>query len=326
MKKIYLILSVFIIVFTACETDFDVNASWEEVTVVYGLLDAGVGKELQQIKISKAFLGEMDALQMAQYADSINIDTNNLRVRIISMKDNGMTDTIALNPVTHIRDEGFFNEKIILYEFLKGDFLQSNTEYKLLIEDLVTGNIVSGYTELITSFYFDGLSDNYKLGFFQPNGGGNVEDSSQYRFKLLKWDEFTHGKIYQPDVIFKYTENNDTISLLWSQPLVTQYPFESKLEGYRFFSFLRDNIKDDVTKFRSFIDIQIVMTVGTADLETYINVNQPVSGIVQERPSFTNINNGLGLFSSRYTYVRSDIRLTDETKTYLIEELGRNFQ
>ena len=83
MKKIYLILSVFTIVFTACETDFDVNATWEEMTVVYGLLDLGDGKELQQIKISKAFLGEMDALQMAQYGDSINLDTNDLKVNYI---------------------------------------------------------------------------------------------------------------------------------------------------------------------------------------------------------------------------------------------------
>ena len=57
MKKKYLILSVFTIVFTACETAFDLNATWEEVTVVYALLDAGEGKEVQQIKISKAFLG-----------------------------------------------------------------------------------------------------------------------------------------------------------------------------------------------------------------------------------------------------------------------------
>ena len=64
--------------FSACETDFDVNAEWEETTVVYGLLDAGEGKETQKIKISKAFLGNMDAYQMAQYADSINFDTANI--------------------------------------------------------------------------------------------------------------------------------------------------------------------------------------------------------------------------------------------------------
>ena len=45
MKKIYLLVSVFAIIFTSCDTDFDVNAEWEEVTVVYGLLDAGDDNE-----------------------------------------------------------------------------------------------------------------------------------------------------------------------------------------------------------------------------------------------------------------------------------------
>ena len=117
MKKIYLILSVFAIVFTACETDFDVNATWEEVTVVYGLLDAGDGKELQQIKISKAFLGEMDALQMAQYADSINFDPNDLDVKIVRIRNNGNTDTISLVDSTIIRESGIFNDTIIIYTF-----------------------------------------------------------------------------------------------------------------------------------------------------------------------------------------------------------------
>ena len=324
MKKIYLILSIFTIVFTACETDFDVNATWEEVTVVYGLLDAGVGKELQQIKISKAFLGNMDALQMAQYADSINFDTDDLDVKIVRIRNNGITDTVSLSAVPTYRDGDLFHDTIIIYEFVNNDFLKSNSEYQLLIENKVSGNIVSGYTELISSFYFDGLSDQYKFGFFKPNLT-DPEDSLQYRFKVVKWDQVTHGEIYQFDMLFRYLENSDTISLLWKQPLVTQQPFEVRLEGDRFFSFLREEIDDDDTK-RYFIDIQAVMTVGTADLETYINVNQPALGIVQERPSFTNINNGLGLFSSRYTYVRSDVLLTDETKDYLKDELGRNFK
>ena len=47
MKKIFLILSVIVVVVTSCETDFDVNAEWEEITVVYGLLDAS--KDTQYI-------------------------------------------------------------------------------------------------------------------------------------------------------------------------------------------------------------------------------------------------------------------------------------
>jgi len=51
-KIILLLFSVF---FLSCETDFDVNAEWQDVTVVFGLLDPN--NEDQLIKINKAFLG-----------------------------------------------------------------------------------------------------------------------------------------------------------------------------------------------------------------------------------------------------------------------------
>jgi len=70
------------------------------------------------------------------------------------------------------------------------------------------------------------------------------------------------------------------------------------------------------------------MTVGSEDLETYINVNKPITGIVQERPQFTNINNGIGLFSSRFKKIRFDYDLTSSTLDYLksVDGLDRNFQ
>jgi hypothetical protein len=318
MKKIYLILSVFAVVFTACETDFDVNATWEEVIVVYGLLDAGDGKELQQIKISKAFLGEMDALQMAQYADSINFDPNDLDVKIFRIKNNEVTDTVSLSAVTANRDEGIFNEKIIIYEFVNTDFFKSDSEYELLIENKVSGNVVSGYTELISSFDFtNSTASSKRLGLYF-----NGEFSSS----IIKWDNATNGKIYQLDMVFEYKENEDTIKLIWSQDLMTSdgNPMSSILEGEKFFNLLNESISQDGSD-REFINFNLIMTVGTTDLETYISVNQPITGIVQERPSFTNINNGLGLFSSRYTQTGSGWTLSFDTKKYLTDQFNISF-
>jgi len=68
------------------------------------------------------------------------------------------------------------------------------------------------------------------------------------------------------------------------------------------------------------------MTVGTQELQTYINVNQPYSSIVQERPSYSNINNGIGLFSSRFTYLVEGIGLTNGTRSYIINDLDLSFQ
>ena len=45
-----------------------------------------------------------------------------------------------------------------------------------------------------------------------------------------------------------------------------------------------------------FLNIELFFTVGSEDLYTYMAVNEPFEGIVQERPVFTNINNGIGFF------------------------------
>ena len=67
------------------------------------------------------------------------------------------------------------------------------------------------------------------------------------------------------------------------------------------------------------------MTLGTQDLKTYIDVNEPITGIVQERPQFTNINNGIGLFSSRYTREYVNLPLSPESLDYLINNSGIEF-
>ena len=56
------------------------------------------------------------------------------------------------------------------------------------------------------------------------------------------------------------------------------------------FPYFREISSRTINKFSFFIE----------DLYTYMAVNEPFEGIVQERPVFTNINNGIGLFSCRY--------------------------
>ena len=42
-----------------------------------------------------------------------------------------------------------------------------------------------------------------------------------------------------------------------------------------------------------------MFTVGSEDLSTYMDVTEPSMTIIQERPPFTDIVNGIGLFSAR---------------------------
>ena len=323
MKKIYLFLSVFAIVFTSCETDFNVNADWEETTVVYGLLDAGEGKELQKIKISKAFLGKMNAMQMAQYADSINFGMGELDVKVVRVKNNGNTDTITLNEELISREEGDFHDSIMVYTFENNNFLNSNSEYELLIKNNLSDNKVTSKTSVIANFDFDNVFRNtkaFQFGFY---------NNGDYSSATITWDDSNdNGKIYQLDLVINYTENFEVKQLVFSQPLVDDKETKMRIEGESFFNFLKLNIEKDDTKVRFFNSIDLVMTVGSEDLDTYIKVNKPIVGIVQERPQFSNVNNGIGLFSSRYTKVRYGFPLTTASIDFLksTDGLDRNFQ
>ena len=302
MKKIYLILSVFAIVFTACETDFDVNADWEETTAVFGLLDAA--KDTQFIKISKAFLGEADALQMAQYSDSINFNKGELDVKITRINNNGSTDTIMLNEIRTLRDEGDFNDSIVMYTFENFEFesnslnqytnfLNANSEYELLIKNNITGNYVSSKTDIIGGFDFSPTPS--KFVFYNSTYGLDA-------YQDLDWIASITPKAvaYQIGVRFHYKEGNVIEDLFWSQTQLDETESSLTLFGRDFISFLENNLSKDNSN-REFLSIDIVMTLGSQELKTYIDINKPITGIVQERPQFTNINNGIGLFSSRYT-------------------------
>ena len=51
---------------------------------------------------------------------------------------------------------------------------------------------------------------------------------------------------------------------------------------------------------RRALKTEIILIAGSDDLNTFIQVNAPSTGLIQDKPEFTNINNGLGIFASRY--------------------------
>ncbi len=326
MKKIYLLVSVFTIIFTSCDTDFDVNAEWEEVTVVYGLLDAGDEMKTQQIKISKAFLGKMDALQMAQFADSINFDQGELAVKVIKVKNNGTRDTITLDEVPTLRNDGVFNDSIIVYTFENNNFLNSNFEYELLIKNNITGNEVSSTTNIISGFNFD-MGAGFPFGFIETWIPGNPS-ATKFSSTVVTWGNSTdNGVQYQIELIFNYNENDIAKNLIYTSSVLEETNI-FEFEGEKFFNFLKNELVKDPLIERKFLSIDLIMTVGSENLKTYRVINEEITGIVQERPQFTNINNGIGLFSSRFTKTRKGFSIANRTIDYLtsIDGLDRNFQ
>mgnify|MGYP000707433639 FL=1 len=321
MKKIHLILSVFAMLFTACETDFDVNSQWEETTVVYGLLDQNEDK--QYIRINKAFLGNENAYVMASVADSINYNPNNLEVKIEKLSASGnVLATKILTDTIMFKEDGLFSvEENIIYVFDTDNFLNEEKEYKLTITNKNSGNIISSQTKLIHNLSLMSAFNNsaYKMGFYSQTG--------DFSNTTIEWTHSKNAAIYQMTLFVSYTEYGaDTIvkTVQKVYPII-EYDgnpnMSQQITGEEFFNLLAYNIPSSTTVNRRINNLDVLFSVGTADLNTYINLNEPPTGIVQERDLFTNIDGGIGLFTARYNKMQENIFLTTTTKEAIATHL-----
>ena len=93
MNKLLISFCVLILAFSSCKTDVDLIAPYEEIMVVYGVLNPA--DSVQYIRINKAFLGEGNAYQFAQVPDSFQYG-DILDVKLERYKNNNMIGTINL--------------------------------------------------------------------------------------------------------------------------------------------------------------------------------------------------------------------------------------
>jgi hypothetical protein len=155
MKNMHLRILILLLVAAAlvsgCRTDFDINAEWKDITIVYGVLDKN--NTVHQIKINKAFMGDGNALDMAKVYDSINYPYR-LNVYLEEWKNESFTgrkilfDTLTLwgKP-----DGTFSSPKQLVYSTDTNISTVLNPEciYKLFIINPVTGKEITAETPVI---------------------------------------------------------------------------------------------------------------------------------------------------------------------------------
>ncbi|GAB4279280.1 MAG: hypothetical protein Kow0068_03230 [Marinilabiliales bacterium] len=322
------------LIFSACSTDFDVNADWKDITVVYGLLDAK--DTANYVKINKCFLGDASAYDMAAISDSSIYDSISVVIKSGKINSAGVFEEdggyIFPYPTTEIdKDPGIFaNDNNVLYKFTNP--LDINKDYKIEIAVPGKSELVTAQTKLLNTDYIYNSWTRQSLNLYEDN-------SSE-----LSWKSVEYGKVYEVVVRFHYIEvNQDNTreykTIEWSQPAVTTKTTQQgeeiiiALSGNSFLGYVSNKIKNasdynpdvvmrvvektnDAGKLTD--KVEILIYVGSEDLYTFMEVSAPSNTINQEKPSFTNISNGIGLFTSRsYVEINNEellkIKISDKT-------------
>ncbi len=326
MKRFAIFFLIFssLLFFNSCETDFDINANYQDVTVVFGLLDQD---STTYVKINKAFLGEGNALIMAQIEDSSNY-LNELNVTIEEWSGSDHLNTFELDTITITnKEEGvFYNPYQILY---KTDApLNEDNTYKLRI---INGEKeITSETKLINDFYMT-----------KPRAGGTYIVLTETTQKAVEWVSAINGKRYEVVIRFNYKEKfidqADTVykHIDWvlgtvkSNTSIGGEEMEMIYFGESFYFLCAQNIPyndqsiEDKVHYRLPLNLDFIISVAGEDMNTYMEVNEPSSSIVQDKPEFTNIENGIGLFSSRYQKTRS--KLLKSESVAILRDLNIKF-
>lgn len=286
--------------FQACKTDFEINAPWRESAIVYGILNQN--DTIHYIKINKAFLGEGNAMFMAQNPDSSTYG-GKIEASLYIYNMGNQVDIIPLDTVTVFnKDSGiFYYPKQILYKTIRA--LDENFLYKIYIHNKVSGKIITsdsipliqGATFRIEKPFGSVLDFN-----------GVPPHESKLLFKTPKY-----GKRYQ--IVFRFHYSETVINTSVTQSKYVDWNLGEKKSsslsgdetielsyGEQFFNNLKGAILPNSLVKRVADKVEIIVYVAGDDLNTYMDVNAPSSSIVQERPEYSNIINGIGIFSSRF--------------------------
>lgn len=316
MKKMLLAALPAVLIFGACSTDFELEAPWKDIPVVYGFLN--LQDTAHYIRVEKAFLQPGgNANSIAQIADSLYYDPAQITVQL-QKRSTGQRFTLQRvdgNAEGYPRAAGpFVQAPNYLYKIRASAInLSAEQDIRLLIE---RGNGLPPVT-----------ADAVVLGPIEPQANlpAGPLNLDYTRTLLFVWNVPASGAIFDLRMFIHYSEEDANApgvfrpkTLEWvlkkdlqkSQPGETSIRF-SELRGEDFYRFVGSNLPNIGNRRRMFNSIDILYTAGGSALRELIRVEQANTGITssQSIPVYTNLSEGRGVFSSRTQARRTGIIL-----------------
>jgi hypothetical protein len=311
---------------SSCSTDVELNAPYNRTPVIFGLLDAA--QDTQWVRINHTWLGDGNQYDAALVADSSEYAPSQVNARVEQLNGDEILATFTLKDTTlENKEEGiFFAPEHQAWYFTSPAGLNLNSEYRLVVE-LDDGDVAEAKTDMIEAIAGNitqpppGVS-NFKYGF--ANIGPSFTSYPPLTFKWSSapgarrydatmevtiveriWSDLAHTVLAQEEVkvIPWYIGSITTDDLDGGEPM------QLELETEQFYRLMDSRLEADpyITRVLGLWDeddqiaraFDFVLTIANDELSTYLDISAPVTGIIQERPTYTNVIGGLGLFASR---------------------------
>ena len=331
MKRFLFVLasSLVSLLFVACKVDFNPNATWRNIPVVYCVVDPE--EDTVYARLHRCYLSEDNMLQYITVVDSNTYPEGEVSLVMNSYDDNnqlrhtwtfvpaGLTDTQSV--ATHA-----------LYYCIPGQELRQDTGcmFQLLVIDNSTGDTLATATTTLVGFRQKVRmgSDSVEQVLLTPSNSRN--NIFGYRTGCrgeIKWNTVPRGRRYQPILTFYYQKLGDTLSIQIPGSTLNNANNSSIMNTYsisqnRLLSYVRNALVDNRDTLHTVDHVDITIAVANEDLNAYLAAQQAQTSSQTNFTSYTNVQGGHGIFASRRTHLTTRVPCDSVGKPgYLPSEL-----
>ncbi len=350
-----------VVLLSSCKNELDVLAPGKEMVSVYAVLNPNTSVQNIRINKVFVTTGDANVAATEEKSVNYNagelIVTLERYVngnKDYTTKNNTSKKEIVLTETVVTTTNGAFSNQQRIWQ--TSDRLIPSGEYKLIIKKAADNTeIASARTIMIDSVSTSATASNSNPFSYLPNNPTaypmhplpeplNTTDKPKYldwsnliQNKTIPIKSVSGGKLYTMLIRLHYTDtllNNSTVSqfidMSLSQAVVKKLDGSEVIQDFKLnpIKEFYNNISLEMQKKgntnikkRKIEYISILVSVATDNLYTFLQVNAPSTSIAQDKPYYTNITNGVGVFACTSTsYVSKDLWSTfiDEIACNLI--------
>jgi hypothetical protein len=297
-------------VFTSCDNELVVTDNWKDIPVVWGLLSKS--DTAHYIRVEKAFLDPTtSALEIAQRVDSLYYENATVSLRRVSSGQVFPLERVNGDLEGYPREGGVFaSVPNYLFKIRANEInLVVGDTYELLLDRNDGSPTVTANTIVLP-----------KPVLRNPTPGATVNFRRNTTF-TFQWNEMPDAGIFDLLVDVYYRERSPATGGFYV-PKTFEWVIarnlqdrESKMDGSEFYTAMQAALEADIETTRIFDSFNIVVWCAGEELATFIEIAQANAGLTstQDIPTFTNLSEGVGIFSSRNVSVNTGFTLSDQT-------------
>lgn len=330
---------VFTSLFTSCKNDLEVLAPGKESVSVYGILNPNERTQnirINRVYLTDgdAVVAGQDASTInfgpGELRVSLQRFMNGSTTPTLTTVANSIKKEIVFTETVVTTESGAFSSSQRLWQ--TSDKLFSTGEYKITITNLATNAVYTAQTTVIDSvkpfgtqqpmpfLYIPTQPLTYPMHGNYPANPISTDKPKYVNYDVptatyaIKFRTIPNARLYGVVMRFHYIDSllSGGVSTDYVDYNFTTYKSSDLLGGslVEAFTFTGDafyrNLGAEMAKKssanvrnrRSFY-MEYIVTAGAENLNEFLQINAPSATIAQDKPIYTNINGGVGIFSSR---------------------------